>query len=92
MATQTVTRQAPTFARFINKAYESSFCKLYAFKAEAVAEAVESYGAEFAESVLGRYDVKDVFAPLCGDPETAQTWLNASQARHVWADMLEEIR
>lgn len=55
------------------------------------AEAVESYGLDFAECILARFDVKDIYAPICGNPITGEVYLDAARARHVWPDMLEAV-
>ena len=64
--------------------------KRYTFTAEAKAEAAEIYGEMFANSILCKYDIKDIYAPVGAD-ERGNVIAIASEARSVFPDMLEVI-
>lgn len=64
----------------------------YTLTAEARSELAEMGHGDFADCVWARYDVKDVFAPICGDATIGEVFLHGGAARHLWADMLVEVR
>lgn len=55
------------------------------------AEALQRFGEDFTISLLGRFDVNDIYAPVCADPLTNNIYLDGARARHVWPDMLEPV-
>lgn len=63
----------------------------YQIREEDRAEVAAQFGEAFALSVFARFDLKDIFAPVCTDAN-GRIALDASQARHIWPDMLEEVR
>jgi len=64
----------------------------FAIAAAARAEAVEVYGHDFAESILGLVDARrGLYAPVCADA-AGNVYLDESRARPVWGDMLEVVR